>query len=339
MCYTCLKMNKNDDRKSAIKKLRTLVFSTKQEAGAFRRTIDEKFSCAILPNSVECSEQKFAEIPCDVLVPEIYSLNKIMIYIHGGCFVGGSKKAWRSFCASLAAATSCRIVVPEFRLAPENPHPAALEDLQNVFRTVFTEEQVACSLNSEEEQALPEIIIAADGSGASQAMALILSLRERYRNCIKQVILFSPWLNFSEDSQIIKNKKLHDEILSSDCLRRSSEIYTNGENLESPLVSPMSIPAESLKNFPPIFIQIGSREILLEDAKEFQKIISESGGICQLDVWDDMIFMFQMADEFLAESHLAVERVGKLVRLKDEDSDEQTSSHATTLENRAKINF
>lgn len=329
-------MNKNDDKKSAIKKLRSLAFSTKQEVEIFRRTIDEKFSCAILPNSVECNEQKFAEIPCDMLVPEIYSLNKIMIYIHGGCFVGGSKKAWRSFCASLAAATSCRIVVPEFRLAPENAHPAALEDLQNVFRAVFTEEQIACSLNSEKEQALPEIIIAADGSGASQAMALILSLRERYRNCIKQVILFSPWLNFSANSQIIKNRKSRDEILASECLKRSSEIYANGENLESPLVSPMFISPESLKNFPPVFIQIGSREILLEDAKEFQKIISEAGGVCQLDIWDDMIFMFQMADEFLAESHLAVERVGRLVRLQTENPDEDTLKHAPILDDDAK---
>ncbi|MBD5435312.1 MAG: alpha/beta hydrolase [Treponema sp.] len=329
-------MNKNDDKKSAIKKLRSLAFSTKQEVEIFRRTIDEKFSCAILPNSVECNEQKFAEIPCDMLVPEIYSLNKIMIYIHGGCFVGGSKKAWRSFCASLAAATSCRIVIPEFRLAPENAHPAALEDLQNVFRAVFTEEQIACSLNSEEEQALPEIIIAADGSGASQAMALILSLRERYRNCIKQVILFSPWLNFSANSQIIKNRKSRDEILAGECLKRSSEIYANGENLESPLISPMFITAESLKNFPPVFIQIGSREILLEDAKEFQKIISEAGGVCQLDVWEDMIFMFQMADEFLAESHLAVERVGRLVRLQTEIPDEDTLKLAPILDDDAK---
>lgn len=326
-------MNKNDDKKSAIKKLRSLAFSTKQEVETFRHTIDEKFSCAILPNHVECNEQKFAEIPCDTLVPEVYSLNKIMIYVHGGCFVGGSKKAWRPFCASLAAATSCRIVVPEFRLAPENIHPAALEDLQNVFRAVFTEEQIACSLNSEGEyRALPEIIIAADGSGASQAMALILSLRERYRNCIKQVILFSPWLNLSADSQIIKNKKSHDEILTGDCLRRSSEIYTNGENLESPLVSPMFIPAESLKNFPPVFIQIGSREILLEDAKEFQKIISDAGGICELDVWNDMIFMFQMADEFFAESHLAVERVGQLIRMEAEVPDELTLNRAPILE-------
>lgn len=335
-------MNKNDNRKAAIKKLRTLVFSTKQDAESFRRTIDEQFSCAILPNCVECNEQKMAEIPCDMLVPELYSLNKIMIYIHGGCFVGGSKKAWRSFCASLAAATSCRIVVPEFRLAPENAHPAALEDLQNVFRAVFTEEQIACSLNSEEDQALPEIIIAADGSGASQAMALILSLRERYRNCIKQVILFSPWLNFSEHSQIIKNKKSRDEILTGECLRRSAEIYTNGENLESPLVSPLSIPAESLNNFPPVFIQIGSREILLDDAKEFQKMISEAGGVCQLDVWDDMIFMFQMADEFLAESHLAVERAGQLVRLKTDSADEQDAKNAERApisERHAKIKF
>ncbi len=327
-------MKKADDRKSAVKKLRSLAYSTKQQVEDFRKNIDDKFSCAILPNRVECSEQTYSDIKCDVLTPEIYSLNRIMIYIHGGSFVGGSRVAWRSFCSSLAAATSCRIVVPEYRLAPAYAFPAAVEDLQAVFRNIFTEEQVACSLNSPDDkrQALPEIVLAADGSGASQAMALILSLRERYRDCISQVILFSPWLSLSPSNPIIENKKCHDEILSGDCIRRSGDIYTYSGNLENPMVSPLFIPKNSLDHFPPVFIQMGGREILLEDAKTFKKNLNSEGVVCELDVWPDMMFMFQMADDFLAESHLAIERIGKLITFQPEVVDEQTLSRSPVLE-------
>ncbi|MEE3435131.1 MAG: alpha/beta hydrolase fold domain-containing protein [Treponema sp.] len=328
-------MNKADDRKSAIKKLKTLVYSSKQQVEDFRKNVDKKFIKAILPNHVECSEQEYANIQCDVLAPEIYSLHRIMIYIHGGSFVGGSRQAWRGFCASLAAATSCRIVVPDFRLAPAYAFPAAVEDLQAVFRNVFTEEQVACSLDSVDgkTQESPEVIIAADGSGASQAMALILSLRERYRSCIKQVILFSPWLSLSPNSSIIKNKKSRDEIISGEALRKSGDIYTYSGNLENPMVSPIFISEETLQKLPPIFIQMGEKEVLLEDAKTFQKLMTRAGSVCQLDVWPDMMFMFQMADEFLAESHLAIEKVGKLITFKREAADEQTLTRSPVLEN------
>lgn len=329
-------MNKVDDRKSAIKKLRTLVYSSKQQVEDFRKSVDKKFSKVILPNHVECSELEYANIQCDVLAPEIYSLHRIMIYIHGGSFVGGSKQAWRGFCASLAAATSCRIVVPDFRLAPAYAFPAAVEDLQAVFRNVFTEEQVACSLDSSADgrtQESPEIIVAADGSGASQAMALVLSLRERYRSCIKQIILFSPWLSLSPNSSLIKNKKAHDEIVSSEALRKSGDIYTYSGNLENPMVSPIFISEETLQKLPPVFIQMGEKEILLDDAKLFQNVMTKAGNVCQLDVWPDMMFMFQMADEFLAESHLAIEKVGKLITFKKEAADEQTLTRSPVLEN------
>ena len=323
------------DRKSAVKKLRSLVYTPRQQIEDFRKNIDKKFSCPILPNHVECSEQDYANIQCDVLVPEMYSSHRIMIYVHGGSFVGGSKNSWREFCATLAAATSCRIIVPEYRLAPAYAFPASVEDLQSVFRNVFTEEQVACSLDSVDGKAplSPEIIIAADGSGASQAMALILSLRERYRSCIKQVIFFSPWLSLSPNSALIKNKKNRDEILSSEALRSSGDIYTYSGNLENPMVSPMFITEEALENFPPVFIQMGEKEMLLEDAKAFQQIFKKAGKVCELDVWPDMMFMFQMADEYLPESHLAIERVGKLVTFKREAVDEQTLSRAPILEN------
>lgn len=327
-------MNSSHDRKSAVKKLKTLVYSTKQDLDVFRKNIDKVFYTPILPNRVEYSEHKYGAVNCDVLMPEVYSTEKIMIYIHGGSFVGGSRRAYRGFCASLANATSCRIVLPEFRLAPTYTFPSGIEDLQYVFRSVFTEEQIARSLDSSnpKKPEQPEIIIAADGSGASLATALLLNLRERYRECISHVIFFSPWFNFTPESPIIKEKKVHDEVMTGDCLRRSADIYTYETNLSNPLISPVMASQDLLKGFPPVYIQMGEKEILLDDAKLFQHMLKDAGTPCELDIWKDMMFMFQLADEYLEESHLAVEKIGKLITYEEEKIDELTLTRAPILE-------
>lgn len=327
-------MSESNNRKAAIKKLKNLVYSTKQDLEVFRKNLENTFNAPILPNNVECTERDYAEIKCDSLMPVIYSSNRVMIYVHGGSFVGGSKKAWRGFCSTLATACSCRVIVPEYRLAPKSVFPSATEDLQAVFRAVVTEEQIACSLNSTDwkHDSMPEIIIAADGSGASMAMALVLKLKEKYRACISHVILFSPWLNLSPASPIIREKKVHDEILSGDCIRRSGDSYTYTDNLENPFVSPIFASDELLTDFPPVFIQLGEKEILVDDALSMQNRLISCDRKCEVDIWQNMMYMFQMADEFIAEAHLAIEKVGRLVTFKEDKIDEVTLTRSPFLE-------
>lgn len=321
------------DRKAAIKKLKLLTFGSKSNVDSFRAKLDEAFKTTFLPNGVERSEYKYGNVDCDVLAPEIYASNRVMLYIHGGSYVGGSRAAYRSFCSSLATKCYCRVVVPEYRLAPAFPYPTANEDIQGVFKSLFTEEQIACSLNTEKgaRPQLPEIIIAADSSAASVACSLIFNLRDRYRSCIKQVVLFSPWLDISNYSKIITTKKISDEVMSGDVLRKSSSIYTYESNTSSPFVSPLLAKDEDLQNFPPVFIQMGEKEILLDDAREFAKNLQATGNKCELDIWPNMMFMFQMADEYLHESHLALDKVGKIV------TDYTAGQESIEIENKPKL--
>lgn len=308
-------MSVENNRKAAIKKLKLLTYNSKSNLESFREKLDDAYQTSILPNNVEVSEYKYGNVNCDILVPEIYSSNRIMIYIHGGCFSGGSKKAWRSFCSSLATKCYCRVVIPDFRLSPAFPYPAAIEDIQGVFRSVFTEEQISASLNNDKDtkNSLPEIILAADSSGASIACALLFNLRERYKSCIKHFILFSPWLDLSENSRLMTQKKLSDEVLNLDIIKKSISDYTFSSNTNIPFVSPLLADAEMLKGFPPTFIQMGEKEILLEDAKTFTQKLTKLGNTCELEIWPKMMFMFQMADEYLYESHLALDKIGKIV--------------------------
>lgn len=308
-------MEKRNDRKGAIKKLKLLTFGSKSNVDTFRQKLEEGFKTVFLPNGVERTEYQYGNVDCDILAPEIYSSNRVMLYIHGGSYIGGSRASYRSFCSSLATKCFCRVVVPEYRLAPNYQYPAANEDIQGVFKALFTEEQISCSLNTEKGQKpqLPEIIIGADSSAVSIACSLIFNLRERYRNCIKQIIFFSPWLDVSKDSELISAKKVSDEVMSGDILRKSSSIYTFESNTSNPFISPLLATPDALVNFPPVFIQMGEKEILLEDAKEFAENLRAAGNKCELDIWPNMMFMFQMADEYLHESHLALDKVGKVV--------------------------
>ena len=327
-------MSVDNDRKSAVKKLKLLTYNGKVNVDVFRKKIDDSFKTVFLPNHVECSSTKYGNVECDVLAPELYASNRIMLYIHGGSFVGGSRTAYRSFCSSLATKCYCRVVVPEYRLAPAFPYPSAIEDIQSVFKSLFTEEQISSSLNTDRNgnSYLPEFLIAADSSAASIACSLIFNLRDRYRSCIKKLILFSPWLDLSSDSKLISTKKISDEVLSGEILRKSSSVYTFESNTNTPFVSPLQGDASHYENFPSTFIQMGEKEILVEDALKFCAKMKEFGNECELDIWPDMMHMFQMADEYIHESHLALDKVGKIVTEISNDNSEVRIENKPKLE-------
>jgi len=306
-------MSSSKDLNAAIKRLKVLNFSPKLELKEFRERIDDTFSSVFLPNRVEAVQRDFYGIPGYQLNPEAYASNRILLYIHGGAFAGGSAKAYLPFAASLAHASASRTIVPDFRLPPSHSYPAGLDDLKELYRTIYSEEVVTQSLNEESNDARPEIIIAADDSGASLAMALIMSLKGRWRDCIRQLILFSPILNISDSNPLFTDKKAKDDIYTGEGLRRCAELYTFADNRTKPFVSPVFVTPDLLDNFPPVFIQAGEKEYMLDDDICFQQILKAAGVECELDVWPGMVHMFQFADEQLSEAHLAVEKAGHML--------------------------
>lgn len=308
-------MDPSNNRKAALKKLRSLIISPKCQLDKFRSKIEETFSTVVLPNNVECSRRDYGGIMCDMLIPEMYTSGKIMIYIHGGSFTGGSSFSYRSFAASLANASNCRVLLPDFRLPPSYSFPSGIEDLQSVFRSFLIQDEIECNLKNKESNL--DLIVASDSSGASLACGLLQKLPEKTFSKISQLILFSPWLDFSKDSYIFA-RHAKDEILNAENIRRAVEFYTYESNYSNPEVSPLKIDREKLSKFPPVYIQCGSKELFLDQVKAFDDMLENCGVECTLDIVSDMMFMFQLADEYLSEAHLAVNRVGEFLRKKSE---------------------
>lgn len=313
-------MSTNTDRKAAVKKLKTLVLTPRADVEEFRTRIEDTFSTVFLPNNVEREEKDIGGIRCDQLVPELYSSHRVMLYVHGGSFAGGSRASYRNFCSSLANSCSCRVVVPEFKLPPTHPFPAAIDNVHSVFQALCLEEQASGGDGGR------EIILAADGSGASIALALLFKLDQAQRRHIGNIVLFSPWLDVTSSCPQIKGRHVHDEVISGSDLHRAVDLYTYASNFVNPLVSPLKAEPKDFAGSPQVYIQLGGREMLYEQVEAFRQKLVEAGVSVILDIWPDMMYMFQMADEFLPEAHLAVEKLGKFLNRRDEAEDEETRS-------------
>ncbi len=295
---------KMQQSKHAIKKLKTLVATPNSDIDAFRRDIETTFASPILPNRVESEKTTINGIECEVLIPEVCSTSHVILYVHGGAFIGGSPESWRGFCASLAHVACAKLILPKFRLAPQQPYPAGLEDIKAVIKKLYAEPK--------------DIFLAADGSGASIALGVLLKIKASFRKKIKGIVLFSPWLNVSQDlEKSAEQKPTKDKILTFESLRWCAELYTYSENLKCPFISPVFAEQSMLENVPPIYIQVAKGELTEPDILYFQGRLRKFGISCEVDTWKNVMHLFQRADEFLKESHLAIEKAGNYIREKE----------------------
>lgn len=322
-------MEIKQDRKAALKKIKTLSYSQKVDTESFRKKIEETFSIDYIPGKVEITEKEFGGVSCSIICPELFSANRAMIYIHGGNFIAGSRQSWTSFCSTFATATSTKIILPEFRLAPEHPFPAQAEDIENVFKSVLLSEKINLKMNStndidiKEDKEKPEIIIAADSTGASIALSFLLGLDKKYLSEISKIILLSPILEYSFDDATVALKKLKDEVTNAESIRQCACMYTYESNISSYSVSPIKAEDSLYEGFPEFYIQCGAKELMLPYNKQFELKLARSGVKCTLDIVEDMMFLFQLADESLMEAYESITRIGDWINFRGGETKEE----------------
>ena len=287
------------ERKKAIKAFKKAVYSPKTTIKAAREDYEALLGNPILPNNTDMEEIEAEDVPCDIISPEFAVESFTILYAHGGGFVSGSRRAYRNFCASLAHETACRLILPEYRLSPEHPYPAALDDLCSAF--AWATRHLAAS---------DSVILAGDGSGANLALSLIHFLKEKGRPLPAAAILFSPWVDLSELERK-KNKKAPDPIFTPEALSRQALQYTFSSNLSSPNVSPIF---GDFAGFPPMYIQCGSNELLADDSRRLFQKARECGAKAELEVFEGMWHFFQAFDSATDQADIAVKKAGAWAR-------------------------
>ena len=225
---------------------------------------------------------------------------KVILYLHGGGYITGSIEDHRMMCGLLANATETKVLIPEYRLAPEHPFPAALDDALKVYQWLL--DQGYSSTN---------MIIAGDSAGGGLSVATVLALKEKSGSLPAAVVCLSPWADLALTGQSHTTKAKAEAILNKDVLHEWALCYTDESNLTNPLVSPIH---GDFHGFPPLLIQVGSEEILLDDSILLAEKAKSAGVDVTLKIWDGMWHVWQALGDLIPENKKTFEEIGQFVQ-------------------------
>ena len=197
------------------KLFRKSVYNPKVPVKTLRSHYESLFGMTLLPNNIDLQEVDTGLVKSDLIMPEFVIGKRIILYAHGGGFVAGSRKASRNLCASLANECAARLLLPDYRLAPEYPFPTPLEDLYNAYAWIL-----------HQKISPKEIILAGDGAGATLALSLLHYLKDKKVPLPAAVICISPWVDLSCDSSIFHLRKHPDPIHTREILINQALQYT-----------------------------------------------------------------------------------------------------------------
>lgn len=281
--------------------LENMYFSDSDFITCFRNFMDES-----LNQSLKDLKQDYSLNEVDIKgikAAWIESLNSIknkgvIIYLHGGCYIYGNINNYCTIPVQISNTTGLKVLSVNYSLAPENPFPKAIEDVQNIYEYLI-----------EEGYTSDQIVIVGDSAGGGLALATVIKLRDLKVDLPAALGLFSPWVDLTLKGDTIEILKDFDNILSKRQLEGAAKIYAEKQELTNPLISPVFA---DLKNCPPMMILAGGREILLSDSINLARRANLDNTIVNFIVWDKLDHVFAV-DSTLPESKEAIEILGKFL--------------------------
>jgi epsilon-lactone hydrolase len=226
--------------------------------------------------------------------------DKLIIFLHGGGYCTGSITAYRHFTSTLAKSTGIRTLCIEYRLAPESPFPAALEDVLSVYRSLLAD-----GISSE------NIILAGDSAGGGLCLAVVLALRDKEGFLPAALTLFSPWTDLTMTSESIKTKEAKDPMVYMDDLIRMADAYTKGQDVRNPLISPRF---GRFHGFPPVFMHTGTDEMLLDDSINVAEKAKAEGVDVTFKIWKGMFHIFTIFSGYTPEGKKSLKEASEYIR-------------------------
>jgi phosphinothricin tripeptide acetyl hydrolase len=254
------------------------------------------------PADVKIQRVSTPERPAEWLEPPGVSGDTgVVLYLHGGGYVIGSPRSHRHLAAAIARAAGARALTLDYRLAPEHPFPAALDDAIAAYRWLLG------------QGIAPErVVLAGDSAGGGLTVATLLALRDRGLPRPAAGVCISPWVDLTCSGKSYATKAASDPIVTHDIITALAEAYVgSGGDRKAPLASPLYA---DLRDLPPLLVQVGSEEVLLDDALGLGARARAAGVDATVEEWPAMIHVWHWFLPMLDEADQAVAVIGKFVR-------------------------
>lgn len=255
-----------------------------------------------IPSDIAVVPVKVGEVRCEWIIDAEADPNRVVLYLHGGGYVLGGLDSYRDICWRLSQLSGMRVLLIDYRLAPEHPFPAAVEDATACYGWLLAEGYEPESLG-----------IAGDSAGGGLALATMMRLKELKLALPACAALMSPWVDLTNGGDSMASNRDADPMLSKETLEFMAHLYVDDENRRNPHASPLF---GDLSEFPPVLIQIGSTEILLSDAIRLADRIRAAGGDVVIDIWPRMPHVWQLFSQWIPESRKALHKLAQFLQLR-----------------------
>jgi acetyl esterase/lipase len=260
-----------------------------------RKNMEAVTAAAPRPEDVAFTPVDANGVPAEWTVAPDARDDVAIVYLHGGGYAMGSVATHRGLCARLSRAARARVLSVDYRLGPEHPHPAAVEDAMAAVRFVRGS-----------DFAPGRTAVAGDSAGGGLTLAALVALRDAGDPAPAAGLCVSPWTDLAFTGDTIVTKADEDPMVRAADLALMADAYLAGHDAKAPLASPLYA---DLAGLPPLLIQVGSAEILLDDAVRAAERAREAGVDVHLRVWPDMIHVWHAFADLLPEGQQAVEEM------------------------------
>ena len=221
--------------------------------------------------------------------------DRAVLYLHGGGYVIGSIGTHRELAGRISAASGARCLVIDYRLGPEHPFPAAVDDATAAYRWL-----IAAGFSP------GKLAIAGDSAGGGLTVATLLALRDAGVPLPATGVCISPWVDLEGTGESMTTKAALDPMVQREPLLQMAQLYLGGADPRGPLASPLF---GELRGLPPLLIQVGTAETLLDDSTRLAQRAREAGVEVELEAWPDMIHVWHAFAALIPEGREAIERI------------------------------
>jgi epsilon-lactone hydrolase len=289
--------------RSEIEAIRALLSSKPRPVGwpERRKRLDEVGSVWPVAGDVKLTEVDVNELPGEWSIVPGSDPSRVLMFFHGGGYCSGSIPSHRRLVTEAGRAARVRTLAITYRLALENPFPAAYDDALTAWRFL-------------RNQGIPAVHIAigGDSAGAGLTVALIRRLRDAHEELPGCAWLISPWTDLTMSGSTLSSKEAVDPLIHKQYLNELAQAYLPAEmDRKDPRVSPLYA---DLKGFPPILIQVGSAETLLDDATRFAAVAGAADIRVNLEIWPQMIHAWPLWNAHLEPGRRALASTGAFIR-------------------------
>lgn len=234
------------------------------------------------------------------ILPAHKSKDQVMLYLHGGGYVFGSCNTYRSFMTKLVKESNITALIINYRLAPEHPFPAAVDDAAFTYQWLLSR-----GIDSK------DIILAGDSAGGGLVLATLLALKDRNIPLPTAAVVMSPWTDLTFSGESVQTKKDVEHFIPEGCIETFGGYYTKGSDPRNPYASPLF---GALEGLPPIMIHVGEDEILLDDSVRFAEKAVRAGVDCKIKIWSEMFHCFPLLTPAFPEAEQGVKEIAQFAK-------------------------